>query len=261
MSGLVVRNLTMRVHGRAVVDDVGFSVEPGERLCLLGASGSGKSLTARAIVGQSLPGMTMSGQVLVEGHEVAGRPPSRRPAGARVAMVFQDSTSALHPLITIGSQVGATLRRHGVSAAEVRSRVGDLLASVGLDTPGMVSRVPSQLSGGQRQRVCIALALASRPSVLIADEPTTALDVVAQATVLEVLREQVGAGTALVFITHDLAVATSLCERAVVLAGGQVVEEGPLPELLWEAEHPYTRELSAAAYAQALPTGQSGWTL
>lgn len=261
MSGLVVRDLTMRVHGRTLVDGVGFSVEPGERLCLLGASGSGKSLTARAVVGQSLPGMTLSGRVLVDGCDVAGRPPSRRPANARVAMVFQDSASALHPLITIGSQIGATLRRHGAPAAEVSGRARDLLASVGLDTPGMASRVPSQLSGGQRQRVCIALALASRPGVLIADEPTTALDVVAQATVLEVLREQVDAGTALVFITHDLAVATSLCERAVVLANGQVIEEGPLPELLWEAEHAYTRELSAAAYAQTLPTSASGWSL
>lgn len=261
MSGLVVRDLTMRIHGRTLVDGIDFSVEPGERLCLLGASGSGKSLTARAVVGQSLPGMTLSGQVLVDGRDVAGRPPSRRPADARVAMVFQDSASALHPLITIGSQIGATLRRHGATAGELTSRIDDLLASVGLDTPGMASRVPSQLSGGQRQRVCIALALASRPGVLIADEPTTALDVVAQATVLEVLREQVGAGTALVFITHDLAVATSLCDRAVVLADGQVIEEGPLPQLLWEAEHLYTQELSAAAYAQSLPTSESEWSL
>ena len=254
MSGLVVHDLTVQVHGRTVVDRVSFAVEPGERLCLLGASGSGKSLTARAVVGQSLPGMTLSGQVLVEGHDVAGRPASRRPADARVAMVFQDSASALHPLISVGAQIGTTLRRHGAPAAELTVRVDELLASVGLDTPGMAARVPCQLSGGQRQRACIALALASRPTVLIADEPTTALDAVAQATVLEVLREQVDTGTALVFITHDLAVATSLCDRAVVLADGRVVEEGRLPDLLWEGQHPYTRELSAAAYAQSLPT-------
>jgi peptide/nickel transport system ATP-binding protein len=249
-----VQDLTVRMHGRTVVDRVGFTVEPGERVCLLGASGSGKSLTARAVVGQSLPGMTLSGQIRVDGRDVAGRPPSQRPPRARVAMVFQDSATALHPLLTLGAQLGMSLRRQGLPAAVTRDRVDDLLASVGLQMPGLAGRVPSQLSGGQRQRACIALALGSRPRVLIADEPTTALDVVAQAAVLEVLREQVDRGTALVFITHDLAVAARLCDRAVVLADGRVVEDGALPDLLGNAQHAFTRELVAAAYAQALPT-------
>ncbi len=255
MTALEVQDLTVRLHGRTVVDGVGFAAAPGERLCLLGESGSGKSVTARAIVGQELLGMELSGRVLVNGHDVLGVPPARRRGQDRVAMVFQDSASALHPLVRVGTQVATALRRQGVAADEATDRAVELLASVGLDAPGMARRVPCQLSGGQRQRACIALSLATGAPVMIADEPTTALDVVAQARVLDVLRTKVDAGTALVFITHDhdLAVATSLCDRAVVLAGGRVVESGPLPQLLWEGTHPYTRELSAAAYEQVLP--------
>ena len=259
------------------VDGVNLIIERGKTLCLVGESGCGKSVTARAflklIAGN---GKITGGQILYHRAADDGRRETvdiarldakgrdiRSIRGKDIAMIFQEPMTSLSMMHTVGDQIMEVIQLHDqVTKPAARTRAIEMLDLVGIPRPQrLIDEYPFRLSGGMRQRIMIAMALACHPQMLIADEPTTALDVVAQATVLEVLREQVGAGTALVFITHDLAVATSLCERAVVLANGQVIEEGPLPELLWEAEHAYTRELSAAAYAQTLPTSASGWSL
>jgi peptide/nickel transport system ATP-binding protein len=250
---LEVKNLSIRIGADPLVHGLTFRVEPGERLALLGASGSGKSLTASAILGSLAPGFAASGEIMF-----FGSPPSTgtvQGRGGSVAAIYQDSLSALNPLVRVGAQLIATLRAQAVRAGSpvttrsARTTVGNLLESVGIEDPWRtMGGFPAELSGGQRQRVCIALALLCRARLLIADEPTTALDVVNQARVIEVLRDYARVSSAAVlFITHDLAVAASLCERAIVLENGRIVEEATMADLIGRPQHPYARALVTAA--------------
>jgi peptide/nickel transport system ATP-binding protein len=243
---LAVQGLVVEIGGRRVLDGIDLDVGPEERVALLGASGSGKSLTAAAVLGRLPHGAAAGGSVRIGATDVLGVPAARRARSAGVAAVFQDSRTALNPLVRTGVQLVAPLRRHGgLSLEHARSAAAELLAAVGLDDPLRVLRgYPGELSGGQRQRVCIALALACRPQLLLVDEPTTALDVVSQHQVLQVLHERLAASAAgLLFITHDLAAAAQLCTRAVVLAEGRVVESAPIAELLAAPRHGYSRLL------------------
>jgi peptide/nickel transport system ATP-binding protein len=262
---LSVRGLSLGAGHRQIVHDLSFAVGRGERVCLLGESGSGKSLTAGAVLGLLPANIDLTGSIAVAGHEVSRLPAPRRPASARVAMVFQDSHSALNPLVSIGSQLQEPLRRRqGLGAMDARIRAVELLAAMGLPNPeDMLRRCPPEISGGQRQRACIALALACKTSLLVADEPTTALDVVTQAQVLRALK----AGTeepdapGLLFITHDLGAAAQLCDRAIIIKDGAIVEAGDLAAVLAAPRHDYTRRLIAAAQAgsidRALPSAYS----
>ncbi|WP_202910757.1 ATP-binding cassette domain-containing protein [Teichococcus vastitatis] len=253
---LSVRGLSLDAGQRQIVHDLSFAVGRGERVCLLGESGSGKSLTAGAVLGLLPANINLKGSIAVAGHEVSRLPAPLRPASARVAMVFQDSYSALNPLVSIGSQLQEPLRRRqGLGAMDARIRAVELLAAMGLPNPeDMLRRCPPEISGGQRQRACIALALACKTSLLVADEPTTALDVVTQAQVLRALK----AGTeepdapGLLFITHDLGAAAQLCDRAIIIKDGAIVEAGDLAAVLAAPRHDYTRRLIAAAQAGSI---------
>jgi peptide/nickel transport system ATP-binding protein len=250
---LAVKSLSVTTGADRLVHDLSFQVVPGERVALLGASGSGKSLTAAAVLGSLTPALTVTGDI-----SLFGSPQESALAGGRggsVAAIYQDSLSALNPLVTVGGQLIAALRAEArrssaaAAAQDARRTVSDLLTSVGIDDPQRTLRgYPAELSGGQRQRVCIALALLCRAQLLIADEPTTALDVVNQARVVEVLRDYARASSAaILFITHDLAVAASLCDRALVLEGGRLVESATMADLINRPQHPYSRALVAAA--------------
>jgi peptide/nickel transport system ATP-binding protein len=244
------------------VDGVSFSVQPGRTIGLVGESGCGKSVTALAITGL-LPrrGVRVSGSVRFEGTELLGLAESamRDRRGRDLGMVFQDPLSSLNPVVPIGVQVGEVLERHrGLSRAKARVEATELLARVGIPDPGRrLDEYPHQLSGGMRQRALIAMALACRPRLLIADEPTTALDVTIQAQILALLRELVReTGTALVMITHDLGVVAGLCDEVTVLYGGRVVESGARHPLFDQPRHPYTAGLLASIPRLDAPRGQ-----
>ncbi|MCZ2839424.1 ATP-binding cassette domain-containing protein [Modestobacter sp. VKM Ac-2985] len=253
-AALVLDDLTVALGGRQLVRGMRLEIAATERVALIGASGSGKTLTADAVLGTLPPGARVLGSVRVAGVDVTRLPPARRPVAARVAAVGQDPAAALNPLVPVGAQLALPLRNHrrlrGAALADERAR---LLEAVGLtDAQRVLRSSPGELSGGQRQRVCIAMALASRAGLLVADEPTTALDLVTQAQVVAVLRESTR-DTALLFITHDLAVAAALCDRAVVLHDGVVVEDAPITRLLTDPQHEQSAALVRAARAGALP--------
>ncbi|MWV48085.1 ATP-binding cassette domain-containing protein [Rathayibacter sp. VKM Ac-2803] len=242
-----VEDLTVVGDRRTLLRNVSFEVGVGERVALLGASGSGKSLTAAAVLGALPPTFSMSGSVSLFGRPVV---PGRTPPAGLVAAVFQDSSLALNPFVTVGRQLVSVLRAHrDLGRREAAAAVTEVLHSVGIQDPERAMRgFAPELSGGQRQRICIGLALLCGARLLVADEPTTALDVVTQAQVLRVLREYGAASdAALLFITHDLAVASILCTRAVVLERGAVVEAGPMADLVAAPAHPFTRSLVDAA--------------
>jgi oligopeptide/dipeptide ABC transporter ATP-binding protein len=253
---LEVRGLTVRfrtTHGLVhAVNGFDLTIRPGEIVGLVGESGSGKSVSSRAIMGLLPPRTSIvEGSIRLEGDELIGLAESRyrRVRGERIAMVFQDPLTALDPLYKAGEQVAEALRFHfGLSRSAARERTIQLLAAVGLSDPaGVLESYPHELSGGMRQRVMIAMALAGEPELLIADEPTTALDVTVQAQILELLRTLVrDRHMALLLITHDLGVVRELCERAVVLYAGRVMEEGPILQLLGTPHHPYTSGLAAS---------------
>ncbi|MFE7590523.1 dipeptide ABC transporter ATP-binding protein [Kitasatospora sp. NPDC057512] len=242
-------------HGRrrtTAVAGVSLSLSAGECLALVGESGSGKSVTARTLVGLTAPGAAVRAErFLVEGRDAAafGEREWRRVRGRTVGLVLQDALSALDPLRRVGAEVGEPLLAHRVlPKAEVPGRVEELLRDVGVPEPaGRARQYPHQLSGGLRQRALIASALAAGPRVLVADEPTTALDVTVQAQVLDLLGELKAKGTALLLISHDLAVVARLADRIAVMKDGRIVESGPAGRVLGAPEHPYTRVLLAAA--------------
>jgi peptide/nickel transport system ATP-binding protein len=248
---LLVDNLTVSLHGLALVNEVSFTIDPGEKVALLGASGSGKSLTAAALLGQLPPSMAVSGSLRIDGRYVQLR---RRPTDATgLAAIHQNPLASLNPLVRLGSQLAIPLRKTGLSARSAQEKAIELLISVGMEDPErMLSSYSGELSGGQLQRVCIALALACRSSVLVADEPTTALDAVSQARVLAVLAGPSASAQALLFITHDLAAADALCTRALVMRAGRIVEEAPMEILLAQPAHSYTAQLVEAARAGLL---------
>lgn len=253
MSILDVAGLTVRSGAGALVRDVSFSLEPGERLGLIGESGSGKSLTSLAVTGLLPDSLVASGSVLLDGHQVVGaRDVDLRPLRGPVAqIVFQEPLTALDPLMRVGRQIAEPLRRHlGLRGGELTSAVAAALDEVALSETRFARAYPHELSGGQRQRVAIAIALAARPQLLIADEPTTALDVTVQDAVLALLERLVAErGMALLFISHDLAVVSRMVDRIVVLRDGLVVEEGAVAQVLRHPTEPYTRMLVDSARA------------
>jgi peptide/nickel transport system ATP-binding protein len=250
---LDVRDLRVSARdGSPLVHDVSFTLDAGERLSLIGESGSGKSLTSFAALGLLPEGLTAEGSVELAGVQVIGaRERELVPLRGRTAsMVFQEPLTALDPLMRLGAQVAGPLRRHlGLKGAALREAVLAALTEVRLPEPERIARAyPHEISGGQRQRVAIAAALACRPQLLIADEPTTALDVTVQADILALLDTLVAErGMALLFVSHDLAVVSRMTDRALVLRGGRVVEEGTIARLLTAPADPYTAELVRSA--------------
>jgi oligopeptide/dipeptide ABC transporter ATP-binding protein len=233
-----------------IVSDVSFRLRRGETLGLVGESGSGKSLTALGLIGLLPKGLHRSGRIGLRGRELVGLSERQLESvrGAQVSMIFQDPMTGLNPVRTIGSVLMEAARRHRqCSRKQARELVIEGLAAVGIPSPReRFSVYPHQLSGGLRQRVMTALALINNPSVILADEPTTALDTTVQAQIMRLLRDKTQ-DAALVLITHDLGVAAELCDRIAVMYSGRIVEEGPVAELLRAPRHPYTVALLAAA--------------
>lgn len=251
---LRVEGLTVRFRvpgGRVtVVDDISFALKPGETLGLVGESGSGKTITSLALMGllETPPAEIAAGRVLFEGRDLLTLPEGELSdlRGARLSMVFQEPMTSLNPLMTVGKQIEEPLRRHlGLSKAEARARSIDLLGKVGIPRPETaVNGYPHQLSGGMRQRAMIAIALSCRPALLVADEPTTALDVSVQAQILALLDDlQREMGTAILLITHDLAVIAETAHRVAVMYAGRIVETGAVEALFARPLHPYAQGL------------------
>jgi oligopeptide/dipeptide ABC transporter ATP-binding protein len=236
----------------AAVDGVSFELAAGEVLALVGESGCGKSVTALSLLRLvPRPGRIDAGSIRIAGRDVLGLPVSelRRVRGEEAAMIFQEPMTSLSPVVSVGKQVVEALRLHApLSPAQARSRTLELFEQVRIpDAAARFDSFPHQLSGGLKQRVMIAMALALRPKLLIADEPTTALDVTIQAQILELLRDlQRELGTAILLITHDLAVVNELADRIAVMYAGKLVEEGTRVQLLAGARHPYTQGLLRA---------------
>jgi peptide/nickel transport system ATP-binding protein len=235
------------------VDDVSFSVQAGSTLAVVGESGCGKSVTALSIMRlvASPPGRVVSGSVTFEGTDLLGLDEGRmrRVRGNRMSMVFQEPMTSLNPVYTVGSQIAEAVRIHaGTTREAARERALEMLRLVGIPSPAeRINAYPHQLSGGMRQRVMIAMALSCNPSLLIADEPTTALDVTIQAQILELLAElQRTLGMSVLFITHDLGVVAEFARDMIVMYAGRIVETGPVAELLADPRHPYTRGLLAS---------------
>ena len=251
---LQVEGLTVDLGGRRVVDEVSFDVPDGARVGLIGESGSGKSLTALAILGLLPDGATAGGSVRWDGRELLGLPDRELAElrGDEIGIVFQEPQTALNPIRTVGRQIAESVRIHEkASRAQARVRAVAEASRVALPDPErIVSRYPHQLSGGQRQRVAIAMALACRPRLLIADEPTTALDVTIQAEILALLLSLTrDTGMSLAFITHDLAVLSQIATHGVVLEHGRVVESAPVSQLLTAPRSPVTQQLLRDATA------------
>ncbi|ROT33287.1 ABC transporter ATP-binding protein [Micromonospora sp. HM5-17] len=266
MTILAAEDLSVSAPDGTLVSGVNLRLDAGDRVGLIGESGSGKSLTALALLGLLPDGMRASGRVVVDGRDLLGRPDRewRRVRGRTLGVVFQEPLTALDPLMPVGRQLTGPLRmHHGLNRADAEAEAVRWLARVHLPDPARLARaLPHQLSGGQRQRVAIAMALACRPRVLIADEPTTALDVTVQAQVLELLGELVAqTGVALLFISHDLPVVAGLARDLVVMRHGRVVESGSVDDVLRRPRSGYARRLVRSALAvtrlagQAVPAG------
>ena len=251
---LDVRGLktVFRVRGGEVhaVNSVSFHLKRGELLGVVGESGSGKSVTMMSLIGllPSPPADVCAGQVFLDGRDIlhVSSDALRDIRGARIGFVFQDPMTSLNPVFSIGMQIAEPLIRHkGMTRAQAADRAVELLDLVGIpDARARLSSYPHQFSGGMRQRVMIAIALSCDPDVLIADEPTTALDVTIQAQILELVKDlRRKLGMAIIWITHDLGVIAGIADRVVVMYGGQVVEHAPVKELFGNPQHPYTRAL------------------
>jgi peptide/nickel transport system ATP-binding protein len=261
---LTVEGLTVALPAGAdrphAVEDISLHVDPGEILCVVGESGSGKSITANAVMGLLPPGQPRrAGRIALEGTELTALSPEalRKLRGARMAMIFQEPMTALNPLMRVGDQIAEALAVHG-EGRRAKDRVPELLAAVNLPDPAAIARMhPFRLSGGQRQRVMIAMALALEPHLLIADEPTTALDVTTQMQILRLIREiQSRRGTGVMFITHDFGVVAEIADRVAVMQHGRIVEQGPAADVLNAPRHPYTKGLIAAV-PHGAPAGRA----
>ena len=250
---LAIRDLTVRFAGRTAVDGISLTVQPGERLALVGESGSGKTVTALSIL-RLVAGATTTGSIAVEGQEVLSLDEGALHAlrGGRVAMIFQEPMTALNPVLTIGTQIAEVLVQHeGHSWSQARTEAVRLLARTGVREPERrIDSYPHQLSGGQRQRAMIAMALACRPRLLIADEPTTALDLTVRARIVKLLLElqaeeaaRGDGGMAILLITHDLHLVRRFAQRVAVMEQGRIVEQGATPDLFAAPQHPYTQRL------------------
>jgi peptide/nickel transport system ATP-binding protein len=256
---LNIDGLHLSAAGKPLVSNLSFSLAEGERLGLIGESGSGKSLTALAAVGLLPKAIRASGSIQLEGTEMIGTSDRMldRLRGAAVAVVFQEPLTALDPLLRVGRQVAEPLQRRSVRDGNPLRRraldraVIELLQQVAIPSAEEIARsYPHEISGGQRQRVAIAMALACRPRLLIADEPTTALDVTTQAEILKLLDKLVrDSGMALLFISHDLPIVAGLVDRVVVLQKGVAVESGPVAGVFARPQHDYTKSLIGAARA------------
>ncbi|WP_268984172.1 ABC transporter ATP-binding protein [Streptomyces fuscigenes] len=235
--------------GLDAVDGLTLSARRGETVAVVGESGCGKTLSALALAGLLPEGATVTGSAVLDGHQLVGRGERQWRAlrGSKVGMIFQDAATALNPLMSVGAQIEEVMAIHGTyRRAARRARAVELLASVGVpDAETRARSHPHQLSGGMRQRVMIAMALAGSPDLVVADEPTTALDVTVQAQVLALLRESTR-DAAVLFITHDMGVVAEIADRVVVMYAGSVVEAGPLDEVLERPHHPYTAALLAS---------------
>ena len=253
---LEVRDLCVEFPTRRgtlrALDGVSFDIAAGEILGLVGESGAGKSLTGAAIIGLlEPPGRICGGQILFEGQRIDDLPPEamRLLRGKQVGAIFQDPLTSLDPLYTIGRQLIETLRTHlPLTAAQARERAIELLRQTGLPAPeARLGQYPHEFSGGMRQRVVIALALAGEPRLIIADEPTTALDVAMQAQIIRLLRGMTQArGASALLITHDMGVVAETCDRVAVMYAGRIVEIGPVDEVIRHPAHPYTAGLMAS---------------
>lgn len=251
MSLLSVTGLSVRAGSGTPVRDISFEIAPGERVGVIGESGSGKSLTALAVLGLLPQALSASGSILLDGREVVGTRDAdlRSLRGPVAQIVFQEPLTALDPLMRVGNQIAEPLRRwRGLGGAQLREAVAAALAEVALPDTRIARAYPHELSGGQRQRIAIAIALAAQPRLLIADEPTTALDVTVQDGVLALLERLVAErGMALLFISHDLAVISRMAERVIVLRQGAMIEQAAVASVLTEPAHPYTAQLIGSA--------------
>ncbi|MDO5066337.1 MAG: ABC transporter ATP-binding protein [Propionibacteriaceae bacterium] len=261
MSLLEVENLRITFGRRrsVAVDGISFTLEATQRLGIIGQSGSGKSVTALAIMGLLPETATVTGSIRLAGQELVGRPEKELRAlrGETVSMIFQEPMTALDPTMRVGRQVGeAVALHHPEQRGRIRGVVTTWLQRVGLDEPERIAgSYPHQLSGGQRQRALIAMALANEPDLVICDEPTTALDVIVQRQILDLLGTQLS-GRAALFVSHDLAVVKEVCQEVVVMLEGKIVESGPIQQVIDSPQHAYTRGLVAAARILAVPPGQ-----
>ena len=253
---LRVQNLQVEFKTRRgtalVLNGVDFDLNAGETLCIVGESGCGKSMTALALLGlvPMPPGRVKGGRILFQGEDLlqAGEDRMRRVRGNRVSMIFQEPMTSLNPVFSVGDQIGESLRLHrGLDAKQARASAIDMLRQVGIPAPEhRIDEYPHQLSGGMRQRVMIAIALACQPDILIADEPTTALDVTVQAQIFDLLRElQRDKGTAIILITHDMGAVSEMADRVIVMYAGRVIEQGTTQEVIANPQHPYTQGLIA----------------
>ncbi len=252
IENLVTEFATRRGRLRAV-DGVSFGLDAGEALGIVGESGSGKSAIAQSIMRLiEPPGRIAEGHIRFQGEDLLTLSPAamRAVRGARIGMIFQDPTSTLNPVLPIGEQIAEMLRHHGHrDRRAVRARVIEMLGQVGIPNPeARYDAYPHEMSGGMQQRVIIACALILKPALLIADEPTTALDVTVQAQILDLLRslQRSDRNTAVILITHDLGVVAQMCDRICVVYAGRIVETGPTAEILAAPRHPYTRGLIAS---------------
>ena len=250
---LEVKHLRVAFHTRRgslmALDDISFQIAPGEILGVVGESGAGKSLTGAAIIGLlEPPGRVVGGEIWLDGRRIDDLPPERmrQVRGRQIGAVFQDPLTSLNPLYTVGRQLMETIQAHlPMDARQARERAVDLLRQTGIPAPeSRIDQYPHQFSGGMRQRVVIALALAAQPRLIVADEPTTALDVSIQAQIIALLRrlarEQ---GTAVMLVTHDMGVIAETCDRVAVMYAGRLVEIGPVQQVIHQPCHPYTAGL------------------